>query len=99
MGEFGDLVGLDVRAKAQAMTVEIGLAAPEIVLHRVEIDHRARRIQVLDKHFYDSFDLLAAAPSQRGWSPPDKGSITKIRQPRITAVMVTRSTAPAIAPR
>ena len=25
VGEFGDLVGLDVRAKAQAMTVEIGL--------------------------------------------------------------------------
>jgi hypothetical protein len=43
-------VGLDVRAKAKPVTVEIGLTAPEVVLHHVEIDHRAGCIQVLDQH-------------------------------------------------
>ena len=67
MGEFRDLVGLDVRAKAQPLTVEIGLTAPEIVLHCVEIDHRARRIQVLDKHFVPPSiePARAASHSQR----------------------------------
>ena len=105
-------MGLDVRAKAQAVTVEIGLTAPEIVLHHVEIDHRAGRIQVLDKQLSYSFDRERRAHSQRDWSRPDNGSIAKIRQPRITlrqpseafttvisAVIVTSSTAPAIVPR
>ena len=110
MGEFGDLVGLDMRAKAQAVTVEIGLAAPEIVLHHVEVDHRARRVQVLDKQRRHSFD--GAARLQRDWSRPDSGSMARIRQPRITlrqpaealttvisAVIVTSRTAPAMVPR
>ena len=56
VGEFRNLVGLDVGAKAQPMTVEIGLTAPEIVLHHVEIDHRAWRIQVLNKQLFYSFE-------------------------------------------
>ena len=52
MGEFRNLVGLNMRAKAQSMTVEIGLTPPKIVLHHVEIDHRARRIQALDKQLF-----------------------------------------------
>jgi hypothetical protein len=63
VGEFRDLVGFDVGAKAQAMTVEIGLAAPEIVLHRVEVNHRAWRIQVLDKQLSYSFEA-ASAPTR-----------------------------------
>jgi hypothetical protein len=107
-------VGFDVGAKAQAMTVEIGLAAAEIVLHRVEINHRAWRIQVLDKQL---FLLLrgresAGAHVQRDWSRPDNRSIARSRPPRITlrhpskaftivisAIIVTSSTAPAIVPR
>ena len=71
MGEFRNLVGLDVRAKAKPMTVEIGLTAPEIVLHHVEIDHRARRIQVLDKQLFYSFDAaeLARILSATGRGP------------------------------
>jgi hypothetical protein len=102
-----------MRAKAQSVTVEIGLAPPKIILHRIEIDHRARRIQVLDEHLRFSFDRFArAARLQRDWSRPDNGSIAKIRQPRITlrqpseafttvisAVIVTSRTAPAIVPR
>ena len=114
VGEFRNLVRLDVGAKAKPMTVEIGLTAPEIVLHHVEIDHRARRIQVLDKQLFYSFETAGSARtlSQRDWSRPDNGSIAKIRQPRITlrqpseafttvinAVIVTSSTAPAIVPR
>jgi hypothetical protein len=56
MCEFGDLVGLDVRAKAQPVTAEIGLTPPEVVRHRVEIDDRAWRIQVLDKQLRFSFE-------------------------------------------
>src|SRR5271163_3015748 len=62
MGEFRDLVGLDVRAKAYAMTVKIGLTAPEIVLHHVEIDHRAGRIQVLDKQLPYSSSMPRERP-------------------------------------
>ena len=61
MGEFRNLVRLDVGAKAKTMTVEIGLTAPEIVLHHVEIDHRAGRIQVLDKQLLYSFETAGAA--------------------------------------
>ena len=50
MGEFGNLVGLDVRAQAQPVPVEIGLATPEVVLHHVEVDDRAGRVEVLQKH-------------------------------------------------
>ena len=59
LSKFRDLVSLDMWAKVQSMTVEVGLTAPEIVLHRVEIDHRARRVQVLNKHLVFSFDRLA----------------------------------------
>ncbi len=62
VGEFRNLMGLDMRAKAKPMTVEIGLTAPEIVLHHVEIDHRAGRIQVLDKQLSYSFE--AAEPAR-----------------------------------
>ena len=111
MGEFRNLVGLDVRAKAEPVSVEISLTAPEVVLHHVEIHHRAGRIQVLYKQFFYSFDA-ARARFQRDWSRPDNGSIAKIRHPRMTlrqpseafttvisAVIVTSSTAPAIVPK
>ena len=68
MGEFGNLVGLDVRAKAQPVTVEISLAAPEIVLHHVEIDHRAGRIQVLHKQL-----LTPSTPRARVFSATGRG--------------------------
>ena len=82
MGELGDLVGLDVRAKAQSVTIKIGLTPPEIVLHHVEIDHRARRIQVLGKHLGFSF-VRAHRTLQRDWSRPDKGNMPRIRPPSI----------------
>jgi hypothetical protein len=53
-------VGLDVRAKAKPITVEISLTAPEIILHHVEIDHGAWRIQVLDKQLSYSFEAAKA---------------------------------------
>ena len=111
MRELGDLVGLDVGPQAQSVAVEVALTAAEIVLHDVEIDDRAWRVEVLDQHLYV---LLFPSPAtgQRDRSRPDKGSIARIRHPRMTlrqpsealttvmsAVIVTSSTAPAIVPR
>ncbi len=58
MGELGDLVSLDVRTQAEAVPVEVGLAAPEVVLHHVEVNDRAGRVEVLHKHWMSSFRPL-----------------------------------------
>jgi hypothetical protein len=63
MGEFWNLVGLDVRAKAKPVMVKIGLTAPEVVLHHVQIDHGARGIQVLHKQLSYSFEA-AGTPTR-----------------------------------
>src|SRR4029453_3500445 len=46
----GDLVRLDVRAIPDAVPVQVGLHAPDVVFHDVEVDRDDRGVELLDPH-------------------------------------------------